>query len=93
MARIKTMDGGDRAVVLDYLFPITGRQACTGATCAVALTSIAATDIVLCQAEACATVTSYILYTTITAGTGFVVTMVDPGSCTINWAVFHPNKA
>lgn len=93
MARIKTKDGGDMGIVLDYLAPVTGRQACTGATCAVVLATIAATDVVLAQQEAAATAT-YIQYVTITAGTGFVVTLnASPGSSTINWAVFHLNAA
>ena len=91
MARIKVKDGGDLGDVLAYLAPITGRQACTGATCAVTLATIAATDVVLTQAEACVT-SAYILYNTITAGTGFVTTFsTSPGSATVNYAVFHPN--
>lgn len=93
MARIKIKDGGDKYIVLDYALPITGRQACTGTTCAVAISTIAATDVVLTQLEAATTVTAYILFNTITAGTGFVTTLTDPGSATIAYAVFHPNKA
>jgi len=91
MARIKIRDGGDKDVVLDYLAPITGRQACTGATCAVVLATIVATDVVLTQAEAVVTA-SYIYSIAITAGTGFVVSFnTSPGTATVNYAVFHLN--
>ena len=91
MARIKIKDGGDLGDTLAYLAPITGRQACTGATCAVACATIAATDVVLTQAEAVVTA-SYIYSIAITAGTGFVASFnTSPGSATVNYAVFHPN--
>lgn len=92
MARIKIMDGGDRAKVLDYLFPIVGRQAVTGATCAVSVPTIAAGDVVLAQIENPGTATNYTLYSVITAGTGFVTTFnADPKSGTLAYAVFHVN--
>jgi hypothetical protein len=91
MARIKVRDGGDKDTVLDYLAPITGRQACTGATCAIAIASIAATDVVVVQQQTAATA-SYIQDVTVTAGTGIVVNLnTSPGTSTIHYAVFHPN--
>ena len=47
MTRIKTRDGGDQGVFLDYLAPNTGvTQATTASSVAVTLATIAATDIV-----------------------------------------------
>jgi len=93
MARIKLKDGGDRDKVLDYIFPITGKSNATAATTNIALATILAADIVLCQAEGSITA-SYIQDIAITAGTGFNVKFnTTPGGSTINWAVFHANAA
>lgn len=91
MTRVN-IDGPDRDQLLKkYALPYTGKQLCTGATCAVALATIAAGDIVIAQQEASATA-NYIQYITITAGTGFVVTVnTSPGTSSINWAVFAAN--
>ena len=93
MARIKIMDGGDRARVLDYLSPITGVQAFTSGTATVTLATIAAGDIVLAQLLSSSTtgLGTRDLNTVITAGTGFVVTTQVAGNGTLVYAVFHPN--
>jgi hypothetical protein len=98
MARIKVMDGGDRAKVIDYLAPITGRQDITSATVTgnsvvtVSVPTIAANDVVMCQVISNASANSYILNTVITANSGFTVTTQN-GSVggTLCYAVFHPN--
>jgi hypothetical protein len=91
MARIKTRDGGDIGVVLDYLFPVVGVQAMTSGTATVALTTIAVTDIVLTQMLSSSSITSYITSVVITAGTGFTVLSQAATNATLAYAVFHPN--
>jgi len=65
-------------------------QAVTGATCAVAITYIKATDIVLAQVCTAATV-AYITTITITASTGFVLSLhTSPGVGTFSYIVLRP---
>ena len=98
MARIKLKDGGDRDTVLDYIFPIVGRQDIADSTVTgyvivnVSVPTIAAGDIVTCQALSSGSLNSYILDTVITAGTGFAVKMQDGSSGTLAYMVFHPNE-
>ena len=92
MARIKTKDGGDMGIVLDYLAPVTGVQAMTSGTATVVLATIAVTDVVLTQLASSSSVATA-LNCVITAGTGFVVTAQNLTSATLLYAVFHPNAA
>lgn len=94
MARIKIMDGGDRAKVIDYLAPITGMQDMASGTATVTLATIAAGDLVLTQLLSASSLGMFINNVVITAGTGFVATsQATGGSGTVAYAVFHANKA
>jgi hypothetical protein len=99
MARIKIRDGGDKDVVLDYLAPIVGVQAITGATVTgygittVALSTIADGDIVLAQILSNSSLAAFIMDVVITAGTGFTVKTQNETTGTLVYSVFHPNTA
>ena len=99
MARIKLKDGGDRDKVLDYIFPIVGRQDIADSTVAgyvivnVSVPTIATGDIVTCQALSSASVDSYITDVVINASTGFSVKMQDGSSGTLAYVVYHPNES
>jgi hypothetical protein len=90
MARVN-IDGPDRDIMLKkYAMPYTGKQNCTGATCAVSMTTIGASDIVMVTLES-ATTATYVASIAITAGTGFVVTPGGATLATVNYAVFAAN--
>jgi len=100
MARIKTKDGGDMGVVLDYLAPITGVQAISTSTSvagvfdtAVALATIVAGDVVNVQLRTSSTLDATITYVTITTGTGFTVYLSKMTVGTLGYAVHHANAA
>ena len=91
MARVN-IDGPDRDQLLKaYALPYVGSQTITGTTCAVSMTTIAATDLVFASAATFSTA-AYIISLVVTAGTGFVATVnTSPGTGTINYVVFKPN--
>ena len=92
MTRIKTRDGGDQGVFLDYLEPNTVvTQETTASSVAVTLATIAATDIVFTQLLTNSTVTSHINYVAITAGTGFTAYLSALTVFTLGYSVYHPN--
>jgi hypothetical protein len=100
MARIKVMDGGDRAKVIDYLAPIVGSQAVTTATAAagvfltaISIPTVVATDVATAQLLTSSTVDATICYVTVTAGTGIGVYLSKHTIGTIGYAVFHANEA
>jgi|WetSurMetagenome_2_1015567.scaffolds.fasta_scaffold367501_1 hypothetical protein len=77
---------------LDYAWPISGQVTATGATKAVALSSIEGTDVVVATVNGYVTA-SYVTYVTITSGTGFVINLsAAPGSATVSYAVFKVNQ-